>query len=77
MLLINLHTIHVHQTQSKEKYENEITKEFKDITSKVKENTEQIFIPASLQEDLTEWYHQNLKHPGGDRMYLIIKETFY
>ena len=36
-----------------------------------------MFIPTSFQEDITEWHHQNLKHPGGDRMYLTMKETFY
>ena len=34
-------------------------------------------MPDSLKEELTECYHKNLKHPGGDRMHLTIKEMFY
>ena len=77
ILPTNLHTIHMHQTKSDKKYKNEITNKFKDISLKVKENTNQIFIPASFEEDLTKWYYQNLKHPSSDRIYLIMKETFY
>ena len=36
-----------------------------------------IVIPKSLQSDLMEWDHINLKHPSGDRMHLTLKQNFY
>ena len=35
-----------------------------------------IYAPPILQEKLLDWYHQNLKHPGVDRMSLTIRKHF-
>ena len=35
-----------------------------------------IFIPTAIREDLTEWYHDILKHPGFDRLLDTMRVHF-
>ena len=73
-LLIDLPTVEKDQKESNENWENSKIKKHGNIALHTKVETNQIFIPTSLQCDLTEWRHQNLKHSGGDRMRLTMKE---
>lgn len=45
--------------------------EFKIIYS-----TNRIVIPPALQHHVTNWYHEQLKHPGMNRTYLTIRQHF-
>ena len=77
VLPINLPTITQHQQNSNENISNTTTKIFGTYNLLITVNANKIIIPSTLEQDLTEWYHENLKYPGGDRMYLTIKEIFY
>ena len=35
-----------------------------------------IYVPVSLREDLMQWYHENLNHPGLSRMKMTIGQHF-
>ena len=58
-------------------WDKETSKQFGTNALQVNAKTNQIFAPDSLKEELTEWYHKNLKYLGGNRMCLTIKEMFY
>ncbi|OWY96984.1 Pol Polyprotein [Phytophthora megakarya] len=38
---------------------------------------QRIVVPGSLRDDLMDWYHQNLCHPGGTRQYKTMRQIFY
>jgi Integrase zinc binding domain len=37
----------------------------------------QLFIPKSLRQEIIEWYHRNLMHPGFTRMYKSMKSIMF
>ena len=36
-----------------------------------------IYVPVSLREEMMNWYHSSLHHPGAERMSLTIRQYFY
>ena len=46
-------------------------------TGKVKENKFLIYVPLSMADDLVEWFHENLMHPGASRLVETIRQMFY
>ena len=36
-----------------------------------------IFVPVSLREEMLDWYHSSLHHPGAERMSLSIWQYLY
>ncbi|OWY92888.1 Pol Polyprotein [Phytophthora megakarya] len=36
-----------------------------------------VIIPESLREDLVDWYHQNLVHPGPERQFKTMRQALY
>jgi hypothetical protein len=41
------------------------------------QDTEAIYVPASLQTSILQWYRTTLQHPGIKRMQATLKEFFY
>ena len=40
------------------------------------DNSFLFFIPRTIREELVEWYHDNLKHPGAERLIATISQHF-
>jgi hypothetical protein len=43
----------------------------------VHQQTDTVYVPASLRSAILEWYHTTLLHPGTKRMQATVKENFY
>ena len=35
-----------------------------------------VYVPRSLREELTEWYHDTLKHPGSEMLLSTMQNHF-
>ena len=71
-----LTVIEQHQNDSNQDWKGSRTEKRGDAKLRATE-TGEIAIPSILQDELTNGHHENLKHPGGDRMCLTIKQHFY
>ena len=63
-----------------ENHQNDSDQDWKDATIEKRGDAKlraldagKIIIPSTLKNDLMDWHHENLKHPGGDQIYLTLK----
>ena len=35
-----------------------------------------VYIPLEIREELAHWYHDNLRHPGAERLQVTMKQNF-
>ena len=47
-----------------------------EIKDPLSNNDPKTYIPESLRQDLLEWFHENLCHPGQDRMTATIRKNY-
>ena len=64
--------LHAKCKKDKQKYKTEVRQDVKLITYKGR-----VYIPPCLRDNVLNWYHHYLQHPGANRMYNTIKQTVY
>ena len=74
---MNLTTIHQHQEKATgEKFSEEFKQE-KHGALQLWTKDGRIVIPKTLKEDVMQWYHETLQHPGQQRMYNTLRQQWY
>ena len=64
--------LHAKCKKDKQKYKTEVRQDVKLITYEGR-----VYIPPCLRDNVLNWYHHYLQHPGANRMYNTIKQTVY
>ena len=75
-LHITLSVIEQHQQDRKQDWTDTTLEKRGDAKLRASEAVK-LVIPATLQKELMDWHHKNLKHPGGNTMHLTLKQHFY
>ena len=64
--------LHAKCKKDKQKYKTEVRQDVKLITYEGR-----VYIPPCLRDNVLNWYHHYLQHPGANRMYNTICQTLY